>query len=65
MTITSSWEIKCIREYAELLKKRYELQEKLSAIHDEMINLSVFMTNDDINEANELFEEMMSKDEYN
>lgn len=63
MSISTEWEVKNIYKYAELLKKEYKLKEKLSTLHDELINLSIYMTNEDINEANKIFEELMSKNE--
>lgn len=53
-----------IKKYAELLKKEYILKAKLSMIHDELINLSMAMTNEDINEAQLLFKDLMENIDF-
>lgn len=60
MSISTNIEVSNIRKYAELLKKRYQLQEQLGFINDELINLSIYMSNEDINLANDLFKDLMS-----
>jgi len=62
MSISTDIEVKNIKEYARLLKERYLLMEELSSLNDRLVNLSVFMSNDDINRANELFEDYLTEE---
>ena len=45
-----------IREYAKTLEKLNKLRPQLEALRDKLIQLSLVMSNDDINTANELYE---------
>lgn len=62
MSIMTDIEVNNIKQYAELLKQEYKLKATLSYISDKIINLSVCMTNEDINKANELFNDLMEND---
>lgn len=55
MVISDVVEVERIKRYAQLLRREDALKMELSLINDELINLSVFMTNEDINEANQLY----------
>lgn len=61
MSISTDWYIKNIHDYANLLKYEYELKEKLDEIHDRLINLSVYMTKEEIEDATEIFEKIMEE----
>lgn len=52
-----------IERYARLLVKRWHLNQQLSDINDDLINLACCMTNEDINEANKEFERIMRDEE--
>lgn len=56
MTISTEFEVRRIMEYANTLRKIYDLQEQISYLRDKLINLACCMTQEDINEANMLFE---------
>lgn len=56
MSISTEWEMKNIRQYAEILEKIDDLKMQISLLHDELINLSVCMTKEDIEEAIDLYE---------
>lgn len=62
MSIMTDIEVNNIKQYAELLRQEYKLKETLSYINDKLINLSVCMTNEDINKANTLFNDLMEHD---
>jgi len=64
MTISDYVFERNIDKYVKLLEKEYFLKEQLSFIHDELINLSCCMTNEDIIDANEEFERIMREKEY-
>lgn len=63
MSISTIIEVNNIKAYAELLKRQYELREKLSFINDKLINLSINMSNEDINKANILFKDLMENED--
>lgn len=62
MSIMTDIEVNNIKQYAELLRQEYKLKETLSYINDKLVNLSVSMTNEDINKANTLFNDLMEHD---
>lgn len=63
MTISTDWYIKKIQRYALLLMEEYELKEKLGEIHDELINLSIFMTKEEIEDATDIFKKKLEEGE--
>lgn len=54
MSISTELQIKRIRQYKNLLLKIYDLEMQVSILRDDLRNLAVNMTQEDINEANEL-----------
>lgn len=52
MSFTTQLQVQRIEKYAHLLKEIYELQEQLDFLRDELHNLAINMSQDDINDAN-------------
>lgn len=62
MTISDNISFNNIQKYAKLLKEQYELREKLDFINDDLINLTIYMSDEEIKEANKLFEKIMNEE---
>lgn len=63
MSMTDEIQWMNIKEYARLLEKREDLIMQLGMINDDLVNLAIHMTNEDINEAYQLLKSKYS-DEY-